>query len=88
MWYNIGMANREAQPTPERKKGFLEAWKKFNTVTMFVWIAAGFVIDPIFFAAAGFDLAQNYLINRYQESRAAKKQKASQPAGRLALKAA
>jgi len=60
----------------EGKGGFLELWKRFNKVSAFVLAAGGVVLgEPALLAWAGIDVAQNYLINRFQEWRAKSKAK-------------
>lgn len=77
------MANHETQPNQERQGGFLNAWKKFNTATMFVWLAAWAITENATFGlAAGFDFAQNKLIEGWQ-----RRKQAAKPLGRTALHA-
>jgi hypothetical protein len=79
--------NFESSSPSDKKKGALEIWKRWNKLSAFTLAAAGVVLaEPALFVLAGVDVAQNYLINRFQEWR--RQKKTSRGAGKTALASA
>ena len=64
----------ESQPTPERKSGFLAAWKRFNNVSAAVLAAAGIVFEqPVLLGLAAIDVVQSIMIGKFEKWRQRRK---------------